>query len=72
MATVSEILAFIESIAPAYMAEDWDKIGLNCGRLNRDVNKILVALDPFPHVCREAVECGAHVHCIVEGRPIIR
>lgn len=69
MAKVFEILQYIESIAPAYMAEDWDKIGLNCGWLNRDVKKILVALDPFPHVCREAVEYGADL--LVTHHPLI-
>ena len=41
------------------MKEDWDNVGLNCGHMDRPVTKILVALDPFPHVCREAKEIGA-------------
>ena len=69
MASVAEILTFMETIAPARMAEGWDKIGLNCGRLSRDVQKILVALDPFPHVCREAVEYGAEL--LVTHHPLI-
>ena len=59
MATVADILKFIESVAPPYMKEDWDNVGLNCGHMDRPVTKILVALDPFPHVCREAKEVGA-------------
>ena len=55
MATVKDILNFIETIAPKEMAEDWDHIGLNCGRLEREVHTVLVALDPFDAVCREAV-----------------
>ena len=69
MATVADILKYIESIAPSYMAEDWDKIGVNCGRMNRQVKKILVALDPFPHVCREAVERGADL--LVTHHPLV-
>lgn len=69
MATVADILQFIENIAPPCMAEDWDKVGLNCGRLNREVNKILVALDPFPHVCQEAAAWGADL--LVTHHPLI-
>lgn len=59
MATVADILSFIETIAPAYMKEDWDNVGLNCGRLDKPVTKILVALDPFEDVCQEALDAGA-------------
>lgn len=59
MTTVRDVLAFIETLAPAYMKEEWDRVGLNCGRLDREVKKILVALDPFADVCQEAVENGA-------------
>ena len=59
MATVADILKFIETVAPPYMKEDWDNVGLNCGHMDRPVTKILVALDPFAHVCREAKEIGA-------------
>lgn len=69
MVTVADILKYIESIAPPYMAEDWDKVGLNCGRMNREVKKILVALDPFPNVCREAVEYGADL--LVTHHPLV-
>ena len=69
MATIADILQFIDSIAPSHMAEDWDKIGLNCGRLNHSVKKVLVALDPFPHVCKEAVEIGADL--LLTHHPLI-
>ena len=59
MVTVNDILKFIETLAPVYMKEDWDNVGLNCGHSDRPVKKILVALDPFAHVCREAKEIGA-------------
>jgi dinuclear metal center YbgI/SA1388 family protein len=59
MTTVQDILKFIEGIAPPYMKESWDNVGLNCGRRDRQVRKILVALDPFAPVCQEAVTWGA-------------
>lgn len=61
MATVADILNYIETIAPPYMKEDWDNVGLNCGRMDRQVTKILVALDPFEAACLEAREFGAEL-----------
>ena len=59
MATVNDILNFVETLAPRSMKMDWDNVGLNCGHADRPVHRILVALDPFDHVCREAKEIGA-------------
>lgn len=59
MVTIADILEFIESIAPSYMKEDWDRVGLNCGHINRQVKTVLVALDPFKSVCEEAKQLGA-------------
>lgn len=59
MTTVNDILAFIQTLAPAYMKEDWDRVGLNCGHGDKEVRRILVALDPFEQVCREAKQIGA-------------
>jgi len=59
MATVAEILRYIETLAPTEMKESWDNVGLNCGHYNQEVKTILVALDPFANVCQEALEVGA-------------
>ena len=48
---------------------DWDNVGLLCGRRDREVKKILVALDPFRNVIDEAIEVGAD--CIVTHHPLI-
>lgn len=61
MATVRDIVKFIESIAPMHMKEEWDQVGLNCGRMDAEVDTVLVALDPFFHVCEEAREVGAQL-----------
>lgn len=61
MTTVKDILSFIETLAPTYMKEDWDHVGLNCGHLDRPVTKVLVALDPFKDVCEEAAEMEAEL-----------
>ena len=59
MTTVADILAFIETFAPTYMKEPWDNVGLNCGRMSKEVRKILVALDASTEACHEAAEIGA-------------
>ena len=59
MTSVKDVLNLIETIAPPYMKESWDRVGLNCGRLDRPVHKILIALDPFKDVCEEALEMHA-------------
>ena len=69
MITVKEVLQAVEAFAPAYMKESWDNVGLLCGDPSQEVRKILVALDPFEHVCREAWEEGADL--IVTHHPLI-
>ena len=59
MTTVADILAFINTLAPVEMKESWDNVGLNCGRMDKPVQRILVALDPFADVCEEALEMEA-------------
>ena len=69
MQTVADILQYIETIAPQTMKEDWDKVGLNCGRMDKEVHKILVALDPFAAACQEAKEWGADL--LVTHHPLV-
>ena len=67
--TVREIYEFIQTLAPEYMAMDWDHVGLLCGRSDRKVTKILVALHPFMNVCKEAKELGCEL--LVTHHPCI-
>ena len=72
MATVADILKFVETLAPRSMKMDWDNVGLNVGRASKEVKKILVALDPFTHVCEEAKDWGADLlvtHHVLIFRP---
>jgi len=69
MTTVNDILKFLETLAPRSMKMDWDNVGLLCGSGSRPVSKILVALDPFEGVCREAQALGADL--IVTHHPLI-
>ena len=69
MATVNEILTFLETLAPRRMKMDWDNVGLLCGSRKTEVTRVLAALDPFEGVCREAVDFGAQL--IVTHHPLI-
>ena len=69
MTTVADILAFVETLAPRYMQYEWDNTGLLCGSRSQEVKKVLVALDPFEEVCREAKEYGADL--LLTHHPLI-
>ena len=69
MPTVGDILEYLESIAPPALKMDWDNVGLLCGSRSTPVTKVLVALDPFEHVCQEAAGWGAEL--IVTHHPLI-
>lgn len=69
MVRVSDILQCIRRLAPAYMREEWDNTGLLCGDPAQSVTKVLVALDPFEAVCREAADWGAEL--LVTHHPLV-
>ena len=69
MITVKDVEQKLFGWAPRDYAESWDNVGLLCGRENQQVHRILVALDPFLHVCREAEEVQADL--IVTHHPLI-
>ncbi len=69
MTTALDVLKFIETIAPKDLKMDWDNVGLLCGRGDKAVKTVLVALDPFTHVCEEAANMGADL--LVTHHPLI-
>ena len=69
MATVADILQFVETLAPRELKMDWDNVGLLCGSKHTEVTRVLVALDPFAGVCKEAADFGAQL--IVTHHPLI-
>ena len=69
MITVKDVLSYLETVAPPSWKMEWDNIGLLCGKSDQPVNKILVALDPFESVCKEAYDVGADL--IVTHHPLI-
>ena len=69
MATVKEIEAFLFSKAPKELAMEWDNVGLLVGFPDREVKKVLVALDITGEVAGEALEMGADL--IVAHHPVM-
>ena len=69
MTTVGDILKFVEALAPRSMKMEWDNVGLLCGSKSRSVTEVLIALDPFEGVCKEAAQVGAEL--IVTHHPLI-
>lgn len=45
MASVREIVRFVEKVAPPRMAESWDPIGLQTGSMNTETEAVLLCLD---------------------------
>ena len=69
MPTAGEIEAALYKLAPRPLAADWDNVGLLAGRADREVRKILVALDITEAVVEEAEPMGADL--IVSHHPLI-
>ncbi len=63
------ITEYIEELAPKYLAETWDNVGLMVGDENTEVSKILVALDCRDEILDEAIEKGADM--IITHHPFI-
>lgn len=64
-----EIAKFLEEIAPKYLAEDWDNVGLIIGDFDKNIRHVLVCLD----VTSAIVEYAEHnnVDLIVSHHPLI-
>ncbi len=69
MTKVIDILKSLEKKAPLNLAESYDNVGFIVGRAEREVKKILVALDITERVVKEAVEKKAEL--IVSHHPVI-
>lgn len=66
---VGEVLAAVDALAPWRLAEEWDNVGLSVGRRDREVTRVLVALDLRDAVLDEAAGTGADL-VLVHHPPI--
>ena len=69
MATVKDIYRFIDIIAPFSTQEEWDNSGLLVGEENKEVSRILFALDITSDVLNQAINANAEL--IITHHPII-
>ena len=63
------IMDAMEQIAPRYLAESWDNVGLLVGSPAQTVHKVLVCLDVTETVVQKAIEDG--VDMIIAHHPLI-
>ncbi|MDQ0218281.1 Nif3-like dinuclear metal center hexameric protein [Peribacillus cavernae] len=69
MTNGAEIISLLESFSPKSYAMDGDPVGLQIGRLNKSVSKVMIALDVLEEVVDEAIEKG--VQLIIAHHPLI-
>jgi dinuclear metal center YbgI/SA1388 family protein len=67
--TLREVLAAIEELWPAALAEGWDAVGPVVGRPERTVRKIVFAVDPTLEVVRDAISHGADL--LITHHPLL-
>lgn len=66
---VSALIAEIDRLAPFQLAEPWDRVGLQVGRLERQVGSVLVGLDLTDELLDEAARLPADL-LLVHHPPI--
>jgi dinuclear metal center YbgI/SA1388 family protein len=64
-----EIIQLFEQFSPKSLAMEGDKIGLQIGRLNKKIDRVMVALDVLEEVIDEAIE--KNVQLIIAHHPPI-
>lgn len=65
----SDIMNLIEELSPSKYAYEWDNVGLIIGKKDKNIDKIMVALDATESVVDEAIKIKADM--IITHHPII-
>ena len=68
-ARVVDIIKAMDTIAPIWLAEEWDNIGLQVGQKDWPVRKIWISLDPGTDVVNDA--CRNDVDLLITHHPLI-
>lgn len=63
------IIAILEQLAPVKYASDWDNVGLLAGREEKEVKKIMIALDASEQVVNQAIQSKADM--LITHHPMI-
>ena len=67
--TCREIMDILEELSPKCYAEEWDNVGLLVGRPDKEVHRIMIALDANERAIVEAIKMGADL--LITHHPII-
>src|SRR5262245_41517618 len=68
MLSVADVAQFLETFAPAALAESWDNVGLLVGRYDSSVERVMTCLTITPASAAEAVERRASL--VVSHHPL--
>ncbi|MGW7075987.1 Nif3-like dinuclear metal center hexameric protein [Streptomyces sp. NPDC054866] len=61
MPRLSEVIAALDVLWPAELAESWDAVGTVCGDPDAEISRVLFAVDPVQEIVDEAVKLGAQL-----------
>lgn len=64
-----EIIEILERQSPTEYAMEWDNVGLLVGRRDKEVNRIMIAVDATREICQKAID--NKVDMIITHHPII-
>ncbi|MGN0156831.1 MAG: Nif3-like dinuclear metal center hexameric protein [Lachnospiraceae bacterium] len=64
-----ELIEKLETLSPVSYAEDWDNVGLLAGRWEKEVTKVMIALDASDSVIQQAVTNG--VDMLLTHHPLL-
>jgi dinuclear metal center YbgI/SA1388 family protein len=67
-ATVAQIIKIMDKLAPPWLAEEWDNVGLQIGDPRLPVRRIWIALDPSQEVVKAA--CEKNVDLLITHHPL--
>lgn len=67
--TVGDICQVMDRAYPPHLAEDWDSVGLICGRREAAVNHVAFALDCTDEVAQAAISAG--VDMLIVHHPLL-
>lgn len=69
MPSVNDVMAFLRTLAPLSLAEEWDNVGLLIGDRAAEVRRVLTCLTLTPDVAEEAV--AQQIELVVSHHPVL-
>ena len=63
------LIELLEELSPLEYALEWDNCGLLCGRRDKEVNRVYIALDATDEVVNRAASMGADM--LITHHPLI-